>query len=58
MRNLEHKISDYQQIFKSFENNANEQQAVKMASYMKNKFSFLGIPKRFFHTFLLIFMTA
>jgi len=35
----------YDNLFTELEKNKNEEQAVKMAAYMQNKFEFLGIPK-------------
>lgn len=35
----------YEELIKVFYQNRNDERAINMAAYMKNKFSFLGIPK-------------
>lgn len=35
----------YNELIKSFNENKNQEQAVKMSAYMKDKFPFMGIPK-------------
>lgn len=46
----------YDNLFEELEKKGDEVQSKKMASYMKNKFSFLGIPKSILKEYLKPFL--